>query len=46
MRTALRAAALTALAPSFLLAPISAQANPATAVLTPSITEGEREIEL
>ena len=46
MRTALQAAALAALAPLSLLTPISAQANPATSVLTPAITEGEREIEL
>jgi hypothetical protein len=40
------AAALAALAPTLLLTPGSACANPATSVLTPAITEGEHEVEL
>lgn len=46
MRTALLAGALAALAPALLLLPRSAAANPAVYVATPTITEGEREIEL
>ena len=45
MRTALVAGALAALAPSVLLLPQTANANPAVYVATPAITEGEREIE-
>lgn len=44
MRTTLLAGVLAALAPSLLLLPRSAVANPAVYVLTPAIIEGEREI--
>jgi hypothetical protein len=45
MRTAVAAAVLAALASIACLVPRPAAANPAVYVATPSITEGEREIE-